>query len=101
MSSGLKTTFNYYCNNETAWIIEERNEESPPTQCKNDVGHTIKIDSIHIECNNALYCNVKPMTGTSNAGTAFDTSTATLQNLAERLFAIEQCAIKKGLLKPI
>lgn len=98
--SGLKKTYSYYCTTESAWVKEEKDEAAAvPSTCKNDGGHTIKLDSLYTESNNPIYCSLKPMTGTGNASATLNTTTMTLSDIAERLYVLELCALKKGLLR--
>lgn len=91
--------WNYFCIDENKWIEEIRLATSvPPTKCKNHVDHVVKADSVYVNRNGYLPCAVKRITGNTNAAAIIDTSTITLQQLAERFKLLEDCAIEKSLL---
>lgn len=100
--SGNKINYKYYCQTELKWIEEEKElNDAPPTQCKNDASHTFVANSLHIDgYKDYIYCNIKPMSGTTNENTSgLNTETISLVELARRVMVIEQCGLSKGLLR--
>lgn len=48
MSNNHKEQYSYFCQTENKWINEERDKSSIPSKCKNDVNHTIKLNTIKL-----------------------------------------------------
>ena len=100
MSNNHKQLFKYYCETENKWITEERDKNTPPTQCKNDAGHTLKANSVYITVGD--YCNY---TDDTTIPEEFDLNTLNYSSLSanekkivEVLRSLLICAKYRGLI---
>ena len=102
MSSNHKILYEYHCGTENTWIREEKGYlDSPPTQCKNDAGHTFNSGSLKIVSNH--YCHY---TDNTNIPESFDLTALDYANLsvdnkkiAQILRSLLKCAELRGLIK--
>jgi NADH:ubiquinone oxidoreductase subunit C len=100
--SGYKTLYSYHCIQENKYITEERAQNSPPTQCKNDPNHTIKTNSIYVlrpdYCTFKKDDNIPHLTDITQLNYSTETDPK-IKKLIEMCYALYKCANERDLLR--